>query len=168
MFGLGNLLCTTERRKRKWWPAQLGLGTAQTLSQGQRRSLRANRMLVPRRAVPKARGLLRPLSLPLLFGLLLWPLVGGRDGSLGLLGHLCTPGLRRFCLLCGDLKKEYCLEESSLTKGILSTEAHHGDTREGSFPSPGSQSTWHQAASGLLYLPVQWPVGLQPHALCIR
>lgn len=51
--------------------------------------------------------LLRPLSLPLLLGLLLWPLVGGRDGSLGLLGHLCTPGLRRFCLRLVGLGNGY-------------------------------------------------------------
>lgn len=48
-----------------------------------------------------------PLLLPLLLRLFLWPLAGGRDGSLGLPQHLCTSGLRLLCLRLMGLGNGY-------------------------------------------------------------
>lgn len=123
MFALENLPCTTERKKRKWWSAQLEpkdcselcsqreFQSSQTLSRGQRQSVRANRMLVPRRAVPEAAALGSSASdsriLSLLLRLLLRPLVGGSDGNLGLLWPLCTSGLSLFCLRLMGLGNGY-------------------------------------------------------------
>lgn len=84
-----------------------GVSISSDPSQGQRQSVRGNRMLVPRRAVPKAKATGSALLLPLLLRLLLWPLAGGRNGSLGFLRHLCTSGLRLLCLRLMGLRNGY-------------------------------------------------------------
>lgn len=50
------------------------------------------------KALAPPTGLYRPPLLPLLLGLLLGPLVCRRSSGLRLPRHLCTSGLRRFCL----------------------------------------------------------------------
>lgn len=50
------------------------------------------------KALAPPTGLHRPPLLPLLLGLLLGPLVCRRSSGLRLPRHLCTSGLRRFCL----------------------------------------------------------------------
>lgn len=120
-------------------------------------------MLAPRRAAPTAKAMGSSLLLPLLLRLLLWPLVGGRNSSLGLLQYLCTSGLGLLRLLCGEF-----LREKVLFRGIhLDQLKHATETREGLLPRLDSESTRHQVASGLLYLPVQWPVSASvPCLMC--
>lgn len=66
-------------------------------------------MLALRRAAPTTKAMGSSLLLPLLFRLFLWPLVGGRNSSLGLLQYLCTSGLGLLHLLCGKFLKEKVL-----------------------------------------------------------
>lgn len=83
-------------------------------------------MLAPRRVAPTAKVMGFSLLLPLLLRLFLWPLVGGRNSSLGLLQNLCTSGLGLLCLLCGEF-----LKEKVLFRGIHLDQLKHDKETQG-------------------------------------
>lgn len=96
----------------------------QTPRQGWRQSVRGNRMLAPRRAVPEAKAGL-PCFYRFFFVSFFGLLLAGGMAALGflsisaLLGSDCSAS----CVAIFK-KRESCLEELTLTKGILPTEAY--------------------------------------------